>query len=109
MLCLYTFHATNPWPVLRGQIAGSILVTTVLMVAISRRQMWARYALIVFVWYTIVLFGGSILVVLQDPQAMARKPLAAGLAGVAIYLAANIVLTRSRKIEYLAHAGSINT
>jgi hypothetical protein len=107
LLCVYTFHSINPWPLLRGQVAGSVLATTVLMLGISRRLMWARYGLIFFIWYTIAIFSASLLVAVDNSEHVDRKPVAAALAALAIYLTANVVVIRSRKIQTLAHIGGV--
>ena len=108
LLWVYAFDLVNPWPFLRGQIPGSILGTTVLLFYISRRQMWARYALIFFIWYTVALFSTALLVAIQEHHSAVNRPIAAGAAGVIIYVAVNIVIIRSRKIQSLAHSGGID-
>ena len=109
LLWLYSFDLTNPWPFLRGQVAGSVLATTLLMFGMSRRQAWARYTFLVFVWYTIVVFSISLLVAIQEQQSVINRPIAIGIAGVIIYIAANIIVIRSRKIQSLAHSGAIDS
>lgn len=107
LLLVYAFDDVNPWPFLRGQVAGIALATTLLMLGIWRRQMWARYSLIFVMWYQVVLFSICLLIAIQEPQLMFRRPIAAGLAGVFIYIVSNIVIIRSRKIQALAHSGGI--
>jgi hypothetical protein len=102
LLWYFTNHRLNPWPFLRGHVVGSALATTLLIVAIWRRNLWARYVLIVFLWYLIAVFGIVALVVGGDQYKMERKPLVAAVSALAIYLGANILLICSRRIQYLA-------
>jgi len=107
LLWFYTFHEMNPWPLLRGLVAGSALATTLLLLSISRRQMWARYSLMFFIWFHVVVFSTCLLVAIEEPQLIFRRPIAAGLAGLFIYIISNIVIIRSKKIQSLAHSGGI--
>jgi len=102
LLWYFTNHRLNPWPFLRGHVVGSALATTLLIVGIWRRNLWARYVLIVFLWYLIAVFGIVVLVVVGDEYKMERQPMAAALIALAIYVAANVVLICSRRIQYLA-------
>ena len=87
---------------LRGQVVGSALATTALLVALWQRKFWARYVLIIFVWYLVSIFGIVALVVTGEEYKFERKPVAAAAMAVAIYVCINIVLICSHKIQHLA-------
>jgi peptidoglycan/LPS O-acetylase OafA/YrhL len=107
MLWHFTNQRTNPWPFLRGHVIGSALATTALLVGIWRRRLWARYVLIVFLWYLIGIFGIVVTVITSGEQKMDRTSVIAAVIGVVLYLACNILLIRSRRIQHLAQpAGS---
>jgi peptidoglycan/LPS O-acetylase OafA/YrhL len=107
LLWHFTNQRTNPWPFLRGHVIGSALATTALLVGIWRRQLWTRYVLIVFLWYLIGIFGIVVTVITSGEYMMDRRSVVAAVIGVALYLACNIVLIRSRRIQHLAQpAGS---
>ena len=107
LLWHFTNQRTNPWPFLRGHVIGSALATTALLVGIWRRQLWTRYVLIVFLWYLVGIFGIVVTVISSGEYMMDRRSVAAAVIGVALYLACNIVLIRSRRIQHLAQpAGS---
>lgn len=102
LLWYFTTHRLNPWPMLRGQVIGSALASTALLVALWQRKFWARYVLIIFVWYLVAIFGIVALVVTSDEYKAERKPVAAAVAAVGIYICINIVLICSHKIQHLA-------
>ena len=107
LLWYFTNHRLNPWPFLRGHAIGSALVTTALLVGIWRRILWARYVLIVFLWYLIGVFGIVVTVITSGEQFTDRTPVIAAVAAVVLYLISNIMLIRSRRIQHLAQpAGS---
>jgi peptidoglycan/LPS O-acetylase OafA/YrhL len=107
LLWHFTNQRTNPWPFLRGHVIGSALATTALLAGIWRRQLWTRYVLIVFLWYLIGIFGIVVTVITSGEYMMDRRSVVAAVIGVALYLACNIVLIRSRRIQHLAQpAGS---
>ncbi len=103
LLWYFTTHRLNPWPLLRGQVIGSALASTALLVALWQRKFWARYVLIIFVWYLVAIFGIVALVVTSDEYyKVDRKPVEAAVAAVGIYICINIVLICSHKIQHLA-------
>ena len=107
LLWYFTNNRSNPWPFLVGHVVGSALATTLLIIGIWRRNSWARYVLIVFLWYLIAIFGIVVLVVAGEEYKTDRKPLMAAIVAVGIYVAANTLLICSRRIQYLAQpAGS---
>lgn len=87
---------------LRGQVVGSALATTALLVALWQRKFWARYVLIIFVWYLVSIFGIVALVVTGEEYKIERRPVAAAAMAVLIYVCINIVLICSHKIQHLA-------
>lgn len=107
LLWFYASHRVNPWPILRGQVVGCALANTLLLVGIWRRQMWARYVLIVMLWYVVAIFGISALFIVGKPDDFERMPVIAVGAALAMHVGMNVLLIRSRKIQHLAHtAGS---
>lgn len=107
LLWYFTNHRSNPWPFLRGHVIGSALVTTALLIGIWRRILWARYVLIVFLWYLISVFGIVVTVITSGEQFMDRTAVIAAIVAVVLYLASNILIIRSRRIQHLAQpAGS---
>jgi hypothetical protein len=107
LLWYFTNHRSNPWPFLRGHVIGSALATTALLIGIWRRTLWARYVLIVFLWYLISLFGIVVTVITSGEQFMDRRAVIAAIVAVVLYLASNILIIRSRRIQHLAQpAGS---
>ena len=102
LLWYFTNHRLNPWPMLRGQVVGSALATTALLVALWQRKFWARYVLIIFVWYLVSIFGIVALVVAGEEYKIERRPVVAAATAVLIYVCINIVLICSHKIQHLA-------
>lgn len=102
----YCAHRMNPWPVLLGLVVGGMLTQLLLIVAIWRRQPWARYVLIFYLWAAIGVFGIAILSLTNDLSRIDRKPFAAAVAGVCLYLLANVWIIRSRSVQHIAQPGS---
>ena len=102
LLWYFTNHRSNPWPFLRGHVIGSALATTALLIGIWRRTLWARYVLIVFLWYLIAVFGIVVTVITSGEPFVDRRPVLAAVISVVLYLASNILLIRSRRIQHLA-------
>ena len=101
MLWYFTERPMNPWPMLKGHVVGSALGTTVLLIGILRRQFWARFVLIFFLWYLITVFSIVALIVSGDRENMEQMPVMALLVAIGIMIVSNILLIRSRSIQRL--------
>jgi hypothetical protein len=102
LLWYFTNHRLNPWPFLRGHVVGGALITTVLLVGVWRRNLWARYVLIMFLWYLIAVFGIVAIVITNGADPIERRPAGAAITGTMLYLCGNVLLIRSRRLQHLA-------
>lgn len=102
LLWYFTTHRVNPWPFLQGHVVGSALVTTVLLVALWQRNFWARYILIVILWYLVAVFGIVVLVIAGEEFRVDLAPVSAAVGALLLYISSNILLIRSRRIQQLA-------
>ena len=106
LLWHFTSRPLNPWPMLKGHVVGSALGTTVLLIGIAQRHFWARYVLIVFLWYLITVFSVVALIVSGDKVGMERSPMIALLVAIVIFILSNVLLIRSRSIQRLMQASA---
>ncbi len=93
---------TSENPVLRGLAIGSLIWTTALLIGAWRRLAWARYVLIAVSSISVV---GMIFAALAhwEEYTFARlDPRSFPLAGAALYLAAMVILIRSRRVRHFA-------
>lgn len=95
----FAFHPLNEYPVLKGLSIGSIAWTTMLLVAIWRRQEWARVLLITLISLSMVVF--CFVLLLMDTTVAAAAPTRLVASGVLLYGATLVPLSRSRKIRHL--------
>jgi hypothetical protein len=98
-LLKFAFHPLNEYPVLKGLSIGSIAWTTLLLIAIWRRQEWARILLITLISISIAIF--CFVLLLMDPSVGSAAPIRLIISGVVVHGAVLFPLSRSRKIHHL--------
>ena len=98
-LLTFAFHPLNEYPVLKGLSIGSVAWTTMLLIAIWRRQEWARILLITLISLSIAVF--CFVLLLMDPTVTRIAPVHLIVSGVLLHGAVLFPLARSRKIHHL--------
>jgi hypothetical protein len=99
----FTFFASASALLLRGLAIGSLMWTTVFLVGVWRRLRWARYVLTGFGWAYAVLLCGWVLSAWDELKPILRNPYLALVAGAILYVAANVILVRSRRVRHFAN------
>lgn len=120
MLCLYailrvgdvgflkfSFWPGNPIPFSRGVVLGGVLVSTVLVAMLWRRQAWARYLLIGVNWLMITVFCSAAVMLVDTGFVGMGEPLKAMGSGLLLYLVVNTTLIISGRIQRLATAPGV--
>jgi hypothetical protein len=102
ILMRFAFGQDSPSRLLAGVLLMQTLSTILLVVAVWRRQAWARYVLIALLFIVAAIFGLAALSQSQKLPEEERRQLQPVAAAIVLLLVANVWLIRSRRIQYLA-------
>ncbi|HYR58065.1 MAG TPA: hypothetical protein VEO95_05530 [Chthoniobacteraceae bacterium] len=100
----YTFLPAKSVFWLRGIALGSLVWTTALLIGVWRRFRWARYLLTSFTWVYLAVLTFHILQGWNELDLTLSDPYTALIAAAVLYLAANAILIRSRRVRHFANA-----
>jgi len=102
-VCYY--YSSNPLvsdPVIRGHVIVSLLWTTVFLILLWMRRVWARYVLIVFLGYIALITCLVVSMMIFSPDILVRPLMAIGGCFTA-YFSGVMILIFSRDIGRLAN------
>ena len=104
-LAWLAFRAIDPAPQLRTNTIVAILWTTVLLIALWKKQRWARYVALILLGCFAALYGFTISIIIVsvargEAVIIGERIFAIGMAA-ACYLIACVMLLRSRSIKRL--------
>jgi len=96
----FSFNSLNTYPVAQGMTAGSVLWTTVLLVAMWLRYAWSRYVMVATICAAIV--GFSIVALLVRSESVDALPqlMRFVIGGLLLYALALIPLSASASLRH---------
>jgi hypothetical protein len=98
----FTFRPEEPAIIFRGIAIGSCVWTTTFLIGTWRRFRWARYLLTTCNWGYIVVFSFWALQQWAEFTGTLFDPRYVLIAGILLYLGANLILIRSRRVRNFA-------
>ena len=102
LLFWFSFSQHNPWRMTVGLMFGQVISSVLLLAGIWQRQPWARYVLAILIFGTITIFAMQALYLTGRPEIGNPNILSVIWIAVALLVAANTWLIRSKRIQYLA-------
>jgi hypothetical protein len=107
ILLYYTFQPSNPFPTLCGWTIGHALWSTILVIFVWRRQMWALLVLLGVTALNFLIFCVPVLSATGRQEPAASSPWHLVVWGLALYAVGGAVLLGSRRIRRLAAADAV--
>jgi hypothetical protein len=98
----FTFQPVCTSSLLRGIAIGSFVWTTALLVGVWRRLSWARYLLTTINWLYVAAFSYALLKRWTPASGESAAQFLPPAAGVILYVAANVILIKSRRVRHFA-------
>lgn len=102
LLFQFTFSQHNPWRWLVGLMFGQVISSILLLCGIWSRLPWARYVLATLIFAVISAFSLLALYLVGRPEVGDSNVLSMVWTAIALLVAANTWLIRSKRIQYLA-------
>lgn len=102
LLFWFTFSQHNPWRMLVGVMFGQVISSVLLLSGVWSRLPWARYVLAVLIFAVIGIFSLQALYLMGRPEVQDSNVLNVVWTAIALLVAANTWLIRSKRIQYLA-------